>query len=319
MKDIWIYIESDGGNPTDVSLQCVSKALELAAQTNASISVLALGIEDVTSLIHCGADRVFTTDTAPLGDYIPTTFAAAVSNAIEAHSPDVVLFPSSTQGNDLASIVAAQLGVGCVLDCHALDLDGDSLLQTRLEYDGKVYSHFVATDSPAIATLHDGIADAPVADLSRSGDISTIEIPASDDTGATEIVAREIAAKQVNLKDAKIIVAGGAGVGSQQNFKLIEQLAEVLGGEVGATRPAVDAGWTDYERQIGQTGATVKPDLYIACGISGAVQHRVGMLNAGRIVAINSDPAAPIFRFAHVKIVGDLTEIIPKLIQLYSE
>ncbi len=319
MKNVSVYVETEAGKPTDMSLQCLAKGRELADQVGGSLSAIALGKQmDTGSLIAYGADKVHLAEDATLETYIPSAYNSVVCDILRETAAEVLLFPASTQGNDLASLVAAKLGTGCVLDCHSVTLEGDQLLQTRLEYDGKVHSHYVTNAQPQIATLHDGIIDVPEADTSREGEVCPVNVTIQDADLAAEVVNREITAKTVNLKDANIIVTGGAGVGSKENFQLIQQLAEVLGAEIGATRPVVDAGWTDYERQIGQTGTTVKPDLYIACGVSGAVQHRVGIMNSRRIVAINIDSAAPIFRFAHVKIVGDLTQVIPKLIELYN-
>ena len=320
MKNIWTYVEYNAGQPTDISLQCLAKGRELANQTGGTLAAVVFGDQvEPDPVIAQGADQVYVAQADVLGTYIPAAYASALIQVLQQGAADVLFLPASTQGNDLASLVAARLGVPCTLDCHAITLDGDQLLQTRLEYDNKVWSHYMGADgSPQIATLHDGIADIPAPDSARTGEVQSISVVIADTDLAAEVVSREIAAKTVNLKDAKIIVTGGAGVGTKENFKLIEELAQVLGAEVGATRPVVDAGWTEYERQIGQTGTTVKPDLYIACGVSGAVQHRVGMMHARKIVAINIDPSAPIFRFAHVKIVGDLTQVIPKLIKLYT-
>jgi len=316
-SSLWVYIELDENGITDISLQCLSKGRQLADQTGLKLSSVVLGADSgiYEDLVARGADIVYSVDNAKLKDYATMPYKKVVCNLIKQYNPEIFLFPASTQGNDLASAVASNLQTGCVQDCHAIEIEGELLLQKRLEYDGKILTNYVTkTDRLQIATLKDGIAEINAPDANRQGEMVPIEFALDESDLVTKVLKREVAKKTVNLKDAKVIVAGGAGVGSKENFRLIEQLAEALGGEVGATRAAVDAGWTSYERQIGQTGVTVKPDIYIACGISGAVQHRVGMMDAGKIVSINIDPSAPIFRFSHYRIVGNLTEVIPKLL-----
>ncbi|MFQ6040085.1 MAG: FAD-binding protein [Candidatus Poribacteria bacterium] len=326
---IWVYIELNENGITDISLQCLSKGRELADLAGLKLSGVVLGADKgITDfpkslcsvsedLIAHGADVVYLADDLRLKDYTTRPYKKVICDLIEQYNPEIFLFPASTQGNDLASVVASNLQTGCVQDCYNIEIEDGLLAQKRLEYDGKVLTNYVTkTDRPQIATLRDGIAAVNDADANRRGEMIPIELTIDESDFAARVLKREVTKKTVNLKEAKVIVAGGAGVGSRENFRLIEQLAEALGGEVGATRASVDAGWTSYERQIGQTGTTVKPDLYIACGISGAVQHRVGMMDAGKIVSINIDPSAPIFRFSHYRIVGDLTEVIPKLIKL---
>ncbi|MBM3242293.1 hypothetical protein FJZ31_38995 [Candidatus Poribacteria bacterium] len=315
---LWVYIELDENGITDISLQCLSKGRQLADRAGLKISSVVLsGSNGVyENLVAHGADVVYIADDPRRKDYTTTPYKKIVCDLIKQYQPEKFLFPASTQGNDLAAAVASNLQTGCVQDCHDIDIEGELLLQKRLEYDGKVLTNYVTkTNRPQIATLKDGIAEINAPDINRQGEIIPIELTVDESDFGAKVLKREVAKKTVNLKNAKVIVAGGAGVGSKENFRLLEELAEALGGEVGATRAAVDAGWTSYERQIGQTGVTVKPDIYIACGISGAVQHRVGMLDAGKIVSINIDPSAPIFRFSHYRIVGDLTKVIPKLLK----
>jgi len=193
--------------------------------------------------------------------------------------------------------------------------DGKPVMK-RLEFDAKAFAKYVATGAgPVLVTLKDGIAEAP-AKGNATGQATALSVSVAP--GGATVERREVVRKTVNLKDAKIIIGGGAGVGNAANFKLLEQLAAKLGAEIGATRAAVDAGWCSHERQIGQTGVTVRPELYIAAGISGAVQHIVGIRDAKKIVAINTDPSAPIFKLAHYKIVGDLNQVVPKLTALLN-
>jgi electron transfer flavoprotein alpha subunit len=335
-SSFWVYIELNENGITDISLQCLSKGRQLADRVGLKLSSVVLGGNNgvYENLVAHGTDVVYIADDPRLKDYTTTPYKKVVCDLIKQYNPEIFLFPASTQGNDLATAIASNLQTGCVQDCHDIEIEGlpaavgsgvkppniaqagELLLQKRLEYDGKVLTNYVTkTDRPQIATLKDGIAEINDPDANRQGEIIPIELTLDESDFGVKVLKREVAKKTVNLKDAKVIVAGGAGVGSKENFRLLEELASALGGEVGATRAAVDAGWTSYERQIGQTGVTVKPDIYIACGISGAVQHRVGMMDAGKIVSINIDPSAPIFRFSHYRIVGDLTKVIPKLLK----
>jgi len=321
-KNIWTYIEKDKNGITDISLQVLSKGKELANVTDAKLSSVVLG-SDIKSLadeiISYGAEKVYIAEHEDLEEYVTTLYRKIVVELVKNDTPDIFLFPGSTQGNDLASVVASELQTGCVMDCHDLVIENEQLVQKRLEYDSKVFSNYVTSSGVTqIATVKDGICEVGEADDSCDGEIAAVDVVIDEAEPITKILKREVATKTVNIKDANVIVAGGAGVGSKENFELVEKLAELLGGEVGATRAAVDAGWTSHERQIGQTGVTVKPDIYIACGISGAVQHRVGMLDSKMIIAINIDANAPIFRFADYKIVGDLSLVIPKMIKILS-
>jgi electron transfer flavoprotein alpha subunit len=319
---ILVYGELEDGKATDLTLQCLAKGVELAGQAEGELgcALIGDGVKDAADeIISYGADKLFLIEDERLSGYTTTPYRKALGEVIREYSPDVILLPASTLGDDLASAVATDLRSACVLDCTELQFrDGDIEL-SRIEFDGKVITKFSPAKRPVIATLKDGISEPAKFQSGRQGDVVPVEVTLTDEDLIAKVVRRDVARRTVDLKAARIIVAGGAGVGSKENFKLMEELAKVLGGEVGATRAAVDAGWTTHDRQIGQTGVTVKPDLYIACGISGAVQHRVGIMGAKRIVAINIDPNAPIFRFAHYKIVGDLTEVVPKLIKLAKE
>jgi len=230
-------------------------------------------------------------------------------------SPKLILLPSSTQGNDLAATIAAETNASSVLECNKLNCDGDKFIFKRLEFDGKVLTNFTSNcEKMIVATLKDGISE--VKENKRNAEVTNLNVVLDEKDLVSKVISREIAKKTVDLKAAKIIVTAGAGVGSKDNFKLIEDFATLLGAEVGATRPIVDAGWATPDRQIGQTGTTVRPDLYIACGVSGAVQHRVGMTDAKTVIAINTDASAPIFKVANYAIVGDLNVVVPKLTKL---
>ncbi len=267
-------------------------------------------------LFGYGADEVFVADAPALGGYVARPFRTILAGWLTEQAPAAMLFPATTLGLDLAASVAGTAKCACALYADDIIRTGDGWTVKRIEFDRKVASYYEpAAGLPMIAALRDGACEPAVFDEARAGATRSLTV-LGDLTGAARVLRREVAKKTVNLKAARIIVAGGAGVGSLENFGLLRDLAAVLGAEIGATRAVVDAGWLPADHQIGQTGATVKPDVYIACGISGAVQHLVGMMDSGKIVAINTDPNAPIFRVAHYKIVGDLKAVIPKLLAL---
>lgn len=320
MSEILVYTELLNNEITDISRQCLTLARQWADDKNGNVDCVAVGsdIQSISSaLTALGADKVILAENADLAAYLATPYKKALKDVIKSAEPKVVLMPASTQGNDLAATISADLGIGCVLDCHTADFQDDTLVVKRLEFDRKVLTSFTSTNSkPIVATLKDGIVDVAEPDTGRTAETNVVNVVLSEEDLASKVIKQEIGKKTVDLKAAKTIITAGAGIGTQENYKLVEELAATLNGEVGATRPVVDAGWASPDRQIGQTGTTVKPDLYIACGVSGAVQHKVGMMDSKMIVAINSDASAPIFKFANYCIVGDLTSVIPKLIKL---
>ncbi len=316
MSDILVYVEHDADGITDLSLQCLSHGKKTSAASGMSLSavVLGQGISDVVSQVQGMGINVLAADDEQLANYLPLPYAKIMVGIAQENSSKVCTLPSSTVGNDLAPMLAAKLDAACVLGVTEVACDGKPQLK-RLEFDAKAKTIFEPTTGTTVVTLADGIEEGgPEAD--GSGEVSNVAVALDASELKSRVDRREVVRKTVNLKDAKVIVGGGAGVGSAENFNLLRQLADKLGGEVGATRAAVDAGWVSAERQIGQTGVNVRPDLYIACGISGAVQHIVGIREAKKIIAINIDATAPIFKMAHYKIVGDLSEVIPKLIEL---
>lgn len=320
MSEILVYTELLNNEVTDVSRQCLTMARQWADDKSLKIDCVAIGsdIASVSSeLTALGADRVTLAEDSNFASYLATPYKKVLADVIKKAEPKVVLMPASTQGNDLAATVSTELGMGCVLDCHTADFQDNTLVVKRLEFDRKVLTMFTSlNNTPIVATLKDGIIEAGQPDSGRTAETDSVKIVLDEADLASRVIKQEIGKKTVDLKATKTIVTAGAGIGTKDNYKLVEELAEALNGEVGATRPVVDAGWASADRQIGQTGTTVKPDLYIACGVSGAVQHKVGMMDSKTIVAINSDPSAPIFKFANYCIVGDLTTVIPKLIKL---
>jgi len=327
--DVWVFIQQSDGNVAEVSLELMSKARELADRVKAPLAAVLLGsgVRNLAgTLFSYGADKVYLADHATLSHYQTNPYARVFSELARQERPQIVLFGATATGRDLAPRVASSLRCGLTADCTDLQIGAhkdpvtkqeyrDILYQIRPAFGGNIIATIVNPRQwPQMATVREGVmrlAD-PVAD--RSGQI--IDIPVELNPSDAPLVLREHfkTQKTVNLKASRIIVAGGMGVGNKDNFKLVYDLANALGGAVGASRAAVDSGFIGKDHQVGQTGTTVRPVLYVACGISGAVQHRAGMNEAGRIVAINTDPQAPIFGIAHYAIMGDLKKTIPMMI-----
>jgi electron transfer flavoprotein alpha subunit len=328
---VMVYIQQDGGEPAVVSLELVSKARELADTLGVGVSAALFGEKvspAVPRLAGLGADTVYLHEDPRLKRYTPVPYAKLMIQAIADYKPQIVLYGATTTGRDLAPRVASYLKVGLTADCTDLRI-GDHqqgereykniLYQIRPAFGGNIIATIVCPEKkPQMATVREGVMRMNAPDPSRKA--AVVAMPASLGAGdfPSEIIDRVLQEKTVNLKGANIIVSGGFGVGSRENFKLIRDLAETLGAEVGASRAAVDAGFIGKDHQVGQTGTTVRPKLYIACGISGAIQHRAGMDGSARIIAINTDPEAPILSIAQYGIVGDLFEVIPRMIKAYK-
>jgi electron transfer flavoprotein alpha subunit len=274
---------------------------------------------------------VYTVGDPRLGDYQTSPYARAVCSLIEKHQPQIVLYGATPLGRDLAPRVASEMRAGMTADCTDLEVKDVTdkrtkkvheklLLQIRPAFGGNIIATIVNYDWwPQMATVREGVMPLLEPEPSRSGSVVQEDVQLDDVLFAVKVIERQIERREVDLKSARVIVAGGGGVGSKQNFRLIHELAGAIGGAVGASRAAVDGGYIDKDHQVGQTGTTVRPALYIAVGISGAVQHRAGMEESAKIIAINSDPDAPIFSVAHYGIVGDLNKVIPMLIKAIKE
>ena len=330
---VLVFAEQDSGKIAEVSLELLSKGRELADALQKPLAAVYLGhpVEDQPgTLIAHGCDIVFVADDPRLALYTTLPYARVISDLIEQVEPEVVLFGASPTGRDLAPRVASRLRTGLTADCtnlviahHTDPVRGTEyknlLHQIRPAFGGNIIATIVTPEHrPQMATVREGVMRMPEPDPTRTGDVVAVKVCLDAEAEAVKIVERVKAERTVNLKGAKVVVSGGAGVGSAEGFDLIRELARVLGGEVGASRAAVDAGYISREHQVGQTGTTVRPKLYIAAGISGSVQHRAGMSESGTIVAINTDPEAPIFSFAHYGIVGDLFEVIPMMIEAHK-
>lgn len=328
--EVWVFAEQENGVLSDVPLELLSKARELADKLNVSLAAVLLG-DGVSaladSLIAHGADRVYLVEDKKLAHYQNSPFKQVFCDLVKAHRPQICLFGATPIGRDLAPTVASTMWCGLTADCtdlqigdfidHETKLNHENmLLQITPAFGGNIIATIVNPDRwPQMATVREGVMQMVEPDQSRKGEIITCQADLSGSELPLEIIETHRRKKKVNIKAARIIVAGGAGVGSKDNFKLIWELSHVLGAAVGGSRAAVDLGFIDHDHQIGQTGTTVRPALYIACGLSGAIQHRIGMEESAKILAINNDPEAPIFSIAHFGIVGNLNDVIPKLIK----
>jgi len=328
--EVWVYAEQDWGKLEDVGIELLSKGRELADQLDVSLASVVIGHNvkgHAQKLIGHGADKVYVCDNPLLESYDTVRYAKTMEDLITRYKPEIVLFGASARGRDLAPRIASKLRVGLTADCTDLQIGDyndpkekkiykDLLYQIRPAFGGNIIATIVNPKTrPQMATVREGVMPMPPYEDGRKGEIIFENPNLNGLKNLTRILKREKTEKKVNLKSARIIVSGGYGVGSRENFKLIWELARVLGAEVGASRAAVDAGFIEKDHQVGQTGTTVRPKLYIACGISGSVQHRAGMEQSSKIVAINTDPEAPIFSIAHYGIIGDLNEVIPKIIE----
>ena len=324
-QGVWVWVEQFQGEAASISWEMIGQGRRLADQRGTALTACVLGhnVEHIAKqAIAYGADRVFWVDDASLAVYRTQPYARTLVHLVRQYKPEIFLLGASSRGRDLAGSVATDLYTGLTADCTGLDIDPETKLlrQTRPAFGGNIMATIISPNyRPQMATVRHRVFELPEMDGSRQGQIVAVDPVLAEDEVATKVVDFVMEQGQVNLADAKIIVSGGRGVGGPEGFAPLRELAEVLGGALGASRAAVDAGWVPYAHQVGQTGRTVRPDLYIACGISGAVQHLAGMGTAKVIVAINKDPDAPIFGVANYGIVGDLFQVIPALTARFKE
>jgi electron transfer flavoprotein alpha subunit len=321
-KDVWVYIEIAEGKPRNVSLELLGEGRKLADGVGQRLAAILVGYE-IESLAKevfaCGADRVYLVEAPELEHYNTDGYAAVFADLIKAYKPSVLLLGATNDGRDLGPRVACRVGTGLTADCTGLAIDEATELVawTRPAFGGNIMATILCPEHrPQMGTVRPAVFKRPTPDYSKNGEIIRVAstVKATDIRTKVVKIIRECTAASCNLEEAEIIVSGGRGMGKPENFSLIEELANVLGGAVGASRAVVDAGWKSALYQVGQTGKTVGPKIYFACGISGAMQHLVGMSSADIIIAINKDADAPIFKMADYSIVGDVTEILPLLI-----
>jgi caffeyl-CoA reductase-Etf complex subunit CarE len=318
-KGVWVFAEQRNGSLMPVSLELLGKAQELAGDLGEDVSALLLGYQVsglCKTLVEYGADQVYLVEHRALKDYRTIAYTRAIENLVAAHKPNVLLMGATHIGRDLAPRVSRRVGVGLTADCTELAIDPEEkiLLQTRPAFGGNVMATITNRYSrPQMATVRPGVMEARHHPGKKEKVIKhTVALTEKEIfTKVLEVVREK--KKGVRLDQARVIVAGGRGVGSQEGMKSLFALAEAMGGEVAGTRIIVEEGWLPVERQVGQTGQTVRPEIYIACGVSGAIQHRAGMLGSRYVIAVNKDERAPIFGVADWGIVGDLHEVVPTL------
>ncbi|MBR2363588.1 MAG: electron transfer flavoprotein subunit alpha/FixB family protein, partial [Lentisphaeria bacterium] len=305
----------------------------LAAQLGTKVEAVLLGNNVghcVDTLFSYGCSNVYLAEDERLEPFTVLPYAKVIMDLILEHKPNILLFGATMKGRELAPRVASEKKAGLTADCTDLQIDDfedkvnkkfykDKLMQIRPAFGGNIIATIVNSwDDPQMVTVREGVMKMGTPDPSRKGTVTKVDVALTEKETVVKVLERVRQDSTVNLKGAQIIVAGGYGVGSKENFKLIRDLADALGGEVAASRAAVDAGWISHDYQVGQTGVTVRPKLYIACGISGSVQHCAGMSESKKIIAINTDPGAPIFSVAHYGIIGDLNSVIPMMIKAFK-
>lgn len=320
-KGVWVIAEHYKNKIHPVAFQLLGKGRELADKLKVNLTLVILGYDfdgQLEEFSQYGEDEIIYVKSKVLKNYYSDIYVQIISELILENKPEIVLIGATPTGRDFAPRVAKKLNAGLTADCTGLDIEEDSgnLRQTRPTFGGNIMATIRTPNSrPQMSTVRPGIFKVPEKSKKKAK-IQTIEKNLNEKDSVTKILKVITKDKtKINLEDAKIIVSGGRGIGSKDGFKIIEELADVLNAEVGGSRVTVELGWVEQDRQVGQTGKTVSPTLYIACGISGAIQHLVGMQNSDIIIAINRDPKASIFKVAHYGIVGDLHKVIPVLIE----
>ncbi len=335
-NNLIVYCEFDDGHVADVSLELLTKGRQLADRLGVKLEALVIGdkLEGVENqLFPYGADTVYKVEDPRLFPYTSNPHAAILINLFKEIKPQICLMGATCIGRDLGPRVSSCLHSGLTADCTSLEIGDhkdpktgkeytDLLYQIRPAFGGNIVATIVNPDCrPQMATVREGVMKKEIYNADHKGEVVNLDLKkyVSDTDFVVEIIDRHIEKSKINIKNAPIIVAGGYGVGSKENFQLLHDLAATLGAEVGASRAAVDAGFTEHDRQIGQTGVTVRPKLYIACGISGQIQHIAGMQESAMIISINNDHDAPINSIADYVITGNLEEVLPKLIKFYKK
>lgn len=321
-RGVWVFAEQREGNLQKVSLELIGKGREIADKLGEKLTAILLGheIEKLSkSLIEHGADEVIVVDNLYLKNYTTDAYVKVMCDLINDKMPEILFMGASYIGRDLGPRVAGRLKTGLTADCTSLDIEEGTgnLLMTRPAFGGNLMATIECPNHrPQMSTVRPGVFSVPTADEKRTGIVQRVETELSKEDIRTKVIDVVKSLKDnIDLTESEIIVSGGRGVGTREGFALINELAEALGGTVGGSRAVVDSGVVDKHRQVGQTGKTVRPKVYIACGISGAIQHLAGMLESEYIIAINKDDKAPIMQVADLAVVGDLYKIIPEMIK----
>jgi len=330
-NEVWVFIEQRYGKPADVSLELLSKGRKLADAMNGILKSVVIGsnVENLAAdTFKYGVDEAVLADDENLSQYRTMPYSRIFSELVNLHHPRIVLFGATITGRDLAPRIASNTKSGLTADCTDLQISDvnylkkeykNLLLQIRPAFGGNIIATIITPDNPTqMATVREGVMEKHLCESPRPVKINRIEYISDPVDELIQIIDQFTEENKVDIKSAPVIVAGGYGMGSKENFRMLHELAKLLGGEIAGSRAAVDAGFIPHERQVGQTGVTVRPKLYIAAGISGAIQHRAGMQESQKIIAINNDPDAPIFNISHYGIVGDVAEIIPKFIEVFK-
>lgn len=336
MNNIVVYCEIEDNSLADVSLELLTKGRKLADELKCQLEAVVIG-SDLNGvekeIFPYGVDTLFVADGEGLYPYFTLPHASILTTLFQEQQPQIALFGATSIGRDLAPRIASALKCGLTADCTSLEIgdhrdkkqkkDYENLLyQIRPAFGGNIIATIINPETrPQMATVREGVMKKEIYAPNYNGKLQTLEVSkyVKQEDFVVRILERHIEKKKIDIKNAHIIISGGYGVGSKENFQLLFDLADVLGGEVGGSRAAVDAGYIPHERQVGQTGITVRPHLYIACGISGAVQHRAGMEESAMIISINKDPNAPINSIADYAIIGDVGDVIPKMIKYYKK
>ncbi|MCL2200476.1 MAG: electron transfer flavoprotein subunit alpha/FixB family protein [Oscillospiraceae bacterium] len=316
-KNVFVYVEVSGGKAKNVGLEIIGAGKKVAGGDKTVAVLIGNDLDDAcASAASFGADQIITIKGEAYAEYSLEGYTYALKELVEKYKPAAFLFGATSNGRELAPRLAARLKTGCAADCTGLDVENGVIKWTRPVYSGRYLSVVETPEArPQIGTIRPGIFKRGEPDTGRTVEIINEDIAVASDVIRTALIEKvaEAAEGAVKLEDAEIIVSGGRGLGSEENFSLLKELADLLGGVVGASRAAVDAGWIHHGHQVGQTGKTVGPKLYIACGISGAIQHLAGMTGSDVIIAINRDGDAPIFEIADYAVVGDLKAVVPAL------
>mgnify|MGYP001221362025 FL=1 len=321
-KNLWVYIESNKGAAANVGLELLNPVRALAASVGEKVVAVVIDGENTEELgseaIKYGADEVILVEGREYSDYSTDGYTNVLDNLVKKYKPSAMFIGATNRGRDLGPRLAARLKTGLTADCTALSMDGGNIVWTRPAFGGNLMANILCPDHrPQLGTVRPGVFKKAEPDENRTGNWIREIINTPEEMIRTKIVdiVSTVASDIPNIEEAEILVSGGAGVGGPEGYEVLKKLAAALGGSIAASRAAVDAGWIDHAYQVGQTGKTVGPKIYIACGISGAIQHIAGMSSSDTIIAINRDPDANIFKVADYGIVGDLFEIVPVLEQ----